>query len=433
MVKTTCERLAFTRRHISIISLGVALLSASAFAQEADVVAVSATGYGVSLETAKKAAGRAAIEQVVGQLVDAETLVENDELVKDRILTYSGAFLEDIDIVGKPTQEDGLWIVAVLAKVRKTTLQQKLATENIGSKAALKKGKLFAQATSKAQEADDAGDMLAAAFEGFPKGVVKFEVCQNTDGTPAVSVSSADGKVEVEVELSFDKEAWKAWANALVQKLDKMASSKETAKWDAENGAGGREGIYQDGKRLFLQTRKEITDRWGPHGNGEQLRDPRAFRLAVASAFREGTTGFSANEYVFSDNNAEVVRNFLWKSLPQSMELTVSLMADDEMLESKTWSLRATPGVALYPTSGGMALYIGNFSPCLVPAFCYAGSLDARYLQSVRFKLDLGKIPASILDDATDVETSVCFLVPNEERGGTYFSGPGPELIPMKD
>ena len=399
------------------------LLSASAFAQQPEIVAVSATGYGVDIDAAKKAAGRAAIEQVVGQLVDAETLVENDELVKDRILTYSGAFLEDIDIVGKPAQADGLWTVKVLAKVRKGPLVEKLAAEGV-TKAKLKKGKLFAQATSRAQEAQDAGAMLAAAFEGFPQNVVKFEVCKNADGSPAVSVASADGKVEVEVELSFDKEAWKAWANALVQKLDKMASSKETAKWDAGNGTGGREGMKpdRDGKWIYLQG-KEIKSRWGVFG------DTTVFRLAVASVFREGSTGFSASEYVFSGNNAELVRKFFWKALPQEMELTVSLMADDEMLESKTWRLRAAPGVALYPTWGGSALYIENFSPCLVPAFC---STFVRYLQSARFKLDLGKVPASVLADATDVETSVRFLVPDAERGGTYFRGPGPALVPMK-
>ncbi len=408
-----------------MVVLAAAFLPVATLAQAGEIVSVTASGYGVSLEAAKKAAGRAAIEQVVGQIVDAETLVENDELVKDRILTYSGAFLEDIDVVGKPTQEDGLWTVKILAKVRKTTLQQKLAAENVG-KAKLKKGKLFAQATSKAQEADDAGAMLAAAFEGFPKNVVKFEVCKNADGTPAVSVSSAGGNVVVEVELSFDKEAWKAWSSALILKLEKMASDKETAKWDVDrNGDDGR-GIYQNGKKLFLQG-AEISNRWGDQDSSE------GFRFAVASTFREGATSFQAHEYVFADNNADVVRTFLWKSLPQGMDLTVSLMADDEMLESKTWSLRTEPGVAFFPKWGGSALYIKNFSPCLVPAFCDAVSVEVKYRQSVRFKLDLGKLPASFLDDATDVETSVRFLVPDASRGGSYFSGPDPELAPIKN
>ena len=257
-----------------MVVLAAAFLPVATLAQAGEIVSVTASGYGVSLEAAKKAAGRAAIEQVVGQIVDAETLVENDELVKDRILTYSGAFLEDIDVVGKPTLEDGLWTVKILAKVRKTTLQQKLAAENVG-KAKLKKGKLFAQATSKAQEADDAGAVLAAAFEGFPKNVVKFEVCKNADGTPAVSVSSAGGNVVVEVELSFDKEAWKAWSSALILKLEKMASGGETAKWDVDREEDDGRGIYQDGKKLFLQGAR-MKNRWGLHDSSE------GFRFAVA-------------------------------------------------------------------------------------------------------------------------------------------------------
>ena len=75
------------------VLLAALLLPLSASAQDAETVTVLATGYGVDPDAAKKAAGRAAIEQVVGQLVDAETLVENDELVKDCILTHSAAFL----------------------------------------------------------------------------------------------------------------------------------------------------------------------------------------------------------------------------------------------------------------------------------------------------------------------------------------------------
>ncbi len=401
--------------------LAATIIPVAVFAQEAEIVSVAATGYGASLEAAKKAAARAAIEQVAGQLVDAETLVENDAVVKDRILTYSGAVLEDIDVVGKPTQEDGLWTVKVLAKVRKTTLRQKLAAENVGSKATLKKGKLFAQATSKAQEAADAGAMLAAAFKGFPRNVVKFEVCKNADGTPAVSVSSADGHVAVTVELSFAQEAWKAWSSALILKLEKMASGRETARWHAERNEENSMGIHQDGKRLFLEGAGiGIVNRWGHQDSSK------GFRFAVAPAFREGATSFQAREYVFAGNNEDIVRAFLWKSLPQGMELIVSLMADDEMLESKTWSLRTQPGVAFFSKWGGSALYSKNFSPCMVPAFCDAISLQVKYRQSVRFTLDLGKLPASFIEDATDVVTSVRFLVPDD-------SGHNSKLVPMKE
>jgi hypothetical protein len=163
-----------------------------------------------------------------------------------------------------------------------------------------------------------------------------------------------------------------------------------------------------------------MKNRWGANDSSE------GFRFAVAPAFREGTTGFQAREYVFAGNNEDIVRAFLWKSLPQGMELIVSLMADDEMLESKTWSLRTQPGVAFFSKWGGSALYSKNFSPCMVPAFCDAISLQVKYRQSVRFTLDLGKLPASFIEDATDVVTSVRFLVPDD-------SGHNSKLVPMKE
>ena len=48
---------------------------------------------GTTKEEALKDAFRAAVRQVVGEVVDGETLVKNEELVKDQVLTYSDGFI----------------------------------------------------------------------------------------------------------------------------------------------------------------------------------------------------------------------------------------------------------------------------------------------------------------------------------------------------
>ena len=398
--------------------LAALLLPLAASAQDAETVTVLATGFGVDPDAAKKAAGRAAIEQVVGQLVDAETLVENDELVKDRILTYSGAFLEDVETVGAPAQADGLWTVKVRATVRRTKLAQKLQAENVGT-VALKKGKLFAQAASRRQEAGDAAAMVKAAFEGFPKNVVRFEVCKNEDGTPAVAVSDADGTVTVEASLAVDPAAWKEWAAGLVQKLEPMAAKAESARWNTQGGGDGR--LFANDRFLFFRG-ASMKNRWGA-----QDRAP-GFRLGVATSYRAGTSGFSVREFDFSDNNAASVLDAVWSGLPQEATLTVSLLADDEVLESKSWRLREVAGGAVLPKWGGMATRKDNANFCLFPGFCHGGTDTADFLAAGRIALSLGKLSPDVLADATDVRTDIRFFVPGPETRDI-----GDRLVPLED
>ena len=62
--------------------------------QTGDTISVVATGIGKDRDEALKSALRAAVEQAVGVLVDAETLVTNDKLVTDKILTFSDGFVQ---------------------------------------------------------------------------------------------------------------------------------------------------------------------------------------------------------------------------------------------------------------------------------------------------------------------------------------------------
>ena len=66
-------------KHLFLAALAALLLPLAAFAADDNsLVEVFATGVGTTQEAAMKAADRAAVEQVVGRMVDATTLVEND-------------------------------------------------------------------------------------------------------------------------------------------------------------------------------------------------------------------------------------------------------------------------------------------------------------------------------------------------------------------
>lgn len=65
-----------------------------------EYVDVVSTGYGTTVREATKAALRSAVESVVGTMVDATTLVENDKLIEDEILTYSAGMIAATKIMG---------------------------------------------------------------------------------------------------------------------------------------------------------------------------------------------------------------------------------------------------------------------------------------------------------------------------------------------
>lgn len=394
------------------VLLAALLLPLSASAQDAETVTVLATGYGVDPDAAKKAAGRAAIEQVVGQLVDAETLVENDELVKDRILTHSAAFLEDVETVGEPAESDGLWTVKVRAMVRKTQLSKKLAAENV-SRAEVKKGKLFAQAASRQQEAGDAAAMVEALFENFPSGIVKAEVCRDAEGQPAVRVADANGTVEVDVEISVDAAAWKDWAAEARLKLDKMAASFEDAAWDLSRGGLGIDvRPVGKGDRRNVPAAGSVRSRWGAH-DGSQ-----GFRLAFATSLREDASKLSVREYRFDGNNAKHVGDALWAAVPQRIRLDVSLMAGGDCLDMRTVRI---DGSVFMPMAkrGGSALTSGNANFLLAPAVFGSRELNGTpFFRKARFTVQLGPLSSESLEEADDVAIKTTFLVPDPKDAG---------------
>lgn len=96
-----------------------------------DLTTVVATGLGTDQDGALKNALKAAVEQAVGSMIDAKTVVENDEVISDKILSHSGGYVQKYDIIGEPKEENGLIKVKIQAQVRQMALRSKLAEEKL--------------------------------------------------------------------------------------------------------------------------------------------------------------------------------------------------------------------------------------------------------------------------------------------------------------
>lgn len=213
---------------ISIATLAALSLSAfTAIADGPELVEVIAVGAGMTQDEAHKAADKAAVEQVVGTIVDATTLVENDELVEEKILTYSAALIADSKIIGTPKKDsNGLITLKVKATVKKTALKEKLTAAKLVS-VAIDGESLWAQAVSAQDNLADAEAMIKDVLAKHITCVVAEPVPGKTGKSP-LDYDPKTGEVFVNVRVRIDQAKYMQFVKEVLGKLGPMAERKLT-------------------------------------------------------------------------------------------------------------------------------------------------------------------------------------------------------------
>ncbi|MFP6855574.1 MAG: hypothetical protein VB980_07300, partial [Opitutales bacterium] len=94
------------------------MLASGVWAAE-ETITVTVTGIGITPEAAEKSALQKAVRKAVGEIVDAETITNNEEIIKDKVLTYSDGFVQSINVISGPEKDEdlGLFLVTIEAKV----------------------------------------------------------------------------------------------------------------------------------------------------------------------------------------------------------------------------------------------------------------------------------------------------------------------------
>ena len=177
-------------------------------------------GVGTSADQALKDAFRNAVRQVVGAYVDAETLVKNDELVEDKILTYSNGFIKTFsEVEGSKKVQGGIYRVKIKAVVETGSVIAKLKASNISIKEVDGKG-LFAEVVSKMDSEKDAAALLKKSFEGFPNSIMAFSVA----GKPNIlDKNEKFATVEIPIKIEVNMNSFKAYVKQMDNMLSKMA------------------------------------------------------------------------------------------------------------------------------------------------------------------------------------------------------------------
>lgn len=253
--------------HLFALLISAVVLAVAPFAQGAErLVDVVATGYGTTVREATKAALRSAVEQVVGTMVDATTLVENDKLIEDEILTYSAGMIASAKTVGEPKKSaDGIYAVKVKASVKKGVVEEKLRAASAVN-VALDGADLFARMTAAKDNLADAEAMIKSVLAKHIDCVIA-EPIPGKDGKSPIDLDPKTGELFVNVRVRIDQTKYTQFANEVVEKLSPMAT-----------------------KKIRLNCKGKYSDeRYKPNGYVAFSNDYEKYRFIIMTSFKTGS------------------------------------------------------------------------------------------------------------------------------------------------
>ena len=200
---------------VAVLTLSVFRVSAESPASDATTEVV-ASGVGIDADKALRNALMNAVQQAVGLVVDAETLVKNEDVIKDQILTYSDGYVEHFDKIKDGKRDDGLYEVKIKATVKRRQLVEKLKeTKVIVTK--VEGASLFGEVTTQLEAGKNAAKLLEKALEGLPLNLLTVRI---GDQKPAIgNATETGGSAKWRLILSYDLKTYNDKVLPMLQKV----------------------------------------------------------------------------------------------------------------------------------------------------------------------------------------------------------------------
>lgn len=265
-------------------------------ARDADEKEVVAIGLGVSEDAARREAYRNAVQSVIGAMVVAETIVENDALVRDKVLSHSDGYVSKATQVGPARPAgDGLIEVTMRVTVKSGRLQEKLKDEHI-TVSALDGAVLFEKALRQMEERERAVQRLEGMLRALPASLMYAEADVAKAGR---KISGQGLRLTLPVQVFIDLGAYERFAGQLQAWFEEQGFAKAQLNLSLDKDGGlYTQGLLKkaggpkkgaDGGELFLfalcevvQTDKQVS-RWSVYFIPRHIMDvfKRPSRLAV--------------------------------------------------------------------------------------------------------------------------------------------------------
>lgn len=219
---------------MSRMYIGLSLLiclAAAASSEEVKVKEVIVEGVGMTEKEALKDAFRAAVGQVVGTFVSSETLVKNEKLIQDKILTASDGFVKTHKVLR--SRKDGTQVrVTVRVVVMREQLHARLREFKIGDRRRSDRDKGFTdeevERLTKAEAGKHKTELLHDVLLDFPKVLsVRSQEFGRLDYDRDREV------LKVKVDVEGDAAAYRKFLGRLQARLDKISQGRVNAGFTA--------------------------------------------------------------------------------------------------------------------------------------------------------------------------------------------------------
>jgi len=187
-------------------------------------ITVVVSGIGVDEEGALRNAWSNAVRQAVGSLISSETLVQNDQVIKDEVLVYSDGLVVKTERLSGGKRDDGLFEVSIRALVETKKLQErlegaKITVSNVDTTSAV------AEIVTTQEKRASAIEMVSKAMEGFPESLLEVKV----GSSEPIVKELRDGKVEATwpILVSFRRDIYyDVFVPRMTAVLDQICISK---------------------------------------------------------------------------------------------------------------------------------------------------------------------------------------------------------------
>ncbi|WP_287603420.1 SH3 domain-containing protein [Thiothrix sp.] len=184
------------------------------------------TGYGTDHDKALKNALQSAVEQQVGVLIDSETIIKNDELIKNEILTASNGFVQKYDEVST-SSEDGLTEVKIKAEVKSQAVANKIKSLNISMLKVEDTSNIYAEITTKEKSKEDRKKMLEKTFEEILSEQNYTSLLEvKLEGFEILKDKTQNGKTPIEItyKVNFSYPAYEEIITKLEKTLEEIST-----------------------------------------------------------------------------------------------------------------------------------------------------------------------------------------------------------------
>ena len=193
---------------------------------EGSTTPVVAEGVGLTRDEALKDAYRNAVRQIVGATVDAETVVSQDSVITDKVITLSNGTIKSHKLLSD-VSENGLFRLRIVANVKKGEVVQRLRaakisvkevdTKNLVADVRSTQAKESAEKISSQQRTADAEALFESALKQLSENF--YEI--STDGEiKKESVSGDDVTFSYSIFLRPNPEVFKQCSKNLQKALE---------------------------------------------------------------------------------------------------------------------------------------------------------------------------------------------------------------------